>query len=285
MAEIPQKITVKSAKEILSQPQLLFILKKTALSKVEAIETWMLYKLGILGDDVCYGYIGNVGIKTFILPKLKLYIDTSYDIDVAVPSVSYFKNLEIKKERLIDEIIHKQYGFSYKYEIVYSPFEVYRILIPPFQIGHVECREVDGFDKTTGVGPIPLSDEDFKKRKKIEYLTSLPLETQLAAHINPKASNYERENRAFFASISVDNIDYDAVQQKLEESTDVVRKAGIPLNPYKEGFRRISRECEVIERKFEKKLTKEYKEYKDNIENWRKIIKLLNILYEITPVV
>jgi hypothetical protein len=283
MIEIPQKVIGKSMKEILSQYPLSVISHKTALSKVEMISTWILHKLGIFGDDVCYGYIGNVGIKFFILPKLKLYIDTSYDIDVAVPSVSYFKNLEIKKERLIDEIIHKQYGFSYKYEIVYSPFEVYRILIPPFQIGYVECREVDGFDETIGIGPIPLSDEDFQKRKKMEYLTSLPLETQLATHINPIAYNSERGRRAFFASVSVDNIDYDAVQQKLEESIDRVRKAGIPLNRYKEGFRRISRECEVIERKFEKKLTKEYKEYKDKIENWRAIRRLSIILYEITP--
>jgi hypothetical protein len=245
------------------------------------ISTWIIYKLGILGDDVCYGYIGNVGIKFFILPKLKPYIDTSYDLDVAVPSVSYFKNLEIKKERLIDEIIHKQYG-CYKYEIVYSPFEVYRILIPPFQIGYVEYREIDGFDETTGIGPIPLSDEDFKKRKKIEYLTSLPLETQLATHINPIAYNSERGKRAFFASVSVDNIDYDAVQQKLEESIDRVRKAGISLNQYKEGFRRTSRECKGIERKFEKRITKEYK---DKIENWKAIRRLFSILYEITPVV
>lgn len=281
MTEIPQKVIGESIKKISSQYPVSLILQTTALSKEEAIETWILYKLGIFGD-IDHGYIGNVGAKFFILPMFKLYINASYDLDVAVPSVSYLKNLEKRKERLINKMVPKQNGLSYKYEIVYSPFEVYRIPTPSFQIGYVEYREIDVFDETTGIGPIPLSNEDFKKRRIIEYLPSLPLETQLATHINPIAYTSERGRRAFFASISVATIDYDIVQQKLEESVDRVRRAGISLIKYKEGFSRISGECEGIEKKFEKRITKEYKE---KIENWRAICRLLSILYEITPVV
>jgi hypothetical protein len=286
MGVIPQTIGRKLIKKYSSQHPLSTILQGTALSKKEVILTWILYNLDIFsnvpiyGNGCNYGYIGNIGIKFHISPELKLYVSSSNDIDVAVPSVNYFKN-SLYKERLVDRVIARKDGFIHTYEIVYSPFEVYRLLIPPIQIDYGEYREIDVFDTETGIGPIPLSPEDFRKCKKIEHLHSLPLETQIATHINPLAYTHERGKRAFLATISAPNIDYDVIQQKIEESVDRIRKVGISLFQYKEGFGRISRKCIEVERKFIKRkdITQRY-----HIENWIKLNQLLEKLYSTLPV-
>jgi hypothetical protein len=287
MEVIPSTIRGRLIKKYSSQHPLSIILKETALSKKEVIATWILYKLDIfsnipLYENGCnYGYIGNIGIKSHISPELKLYVSSSNDIDVAVPSVNYFKNSYKKKERLVDRVIARKEVLSYTYEIVYSPFEVYRLLIPPIQIGYREYREIDVFDVETGIGPISLSKEDFKKCKNIEYLHSSSIEMQIATHLNPLAYTHERGKRAFLATISTPDIDYDVIQQKIEESVDRIRKVGISLFQYKEGFGRISRKCIEVERKFikRKNITKRY-----HIENWITLKQLLEKLYSTLPV-
>jgi hypothetical protein len=278
---IPQTIGKRLIKKISSQPPVSTVLHSTALSRKEAIATLLIYDLGYL-SNVPYGYVGNIGIKSFILSEFKPYVNASYDLDVAVKNINQLGKLERRKENMLDGIKRKQEGLSCKYEIVFSPFEVYRVPFPSFQIGYDEYRELDPFDIETGIGPVPLHPEDFERCKTIEYLRSLPLEIQLATHLNPLAYTSERGKRAFLATVSASSIDHDAIRQRLEESGDKVKRVGIPLSQYKDGFRKVERGCREIEKKFRKNRKVIEESY---LENWKILCKLVGNLYETLPVV
>jgi hypothetical protein len=166
------------------------------------------------------------------------------------------------------------------YERIYSPFDVYRVDISPFQIGDTEYREIDVFTPETGIGPIKISKEDFEKGKKVEYFTSLNINTIIASQINPLGYDDERIKRVFFASISDQPFDIEYIQQKLEESIDSIKKVGIPLTEYKNGFGGVQKICNHVKKRFENRVGGER-----NLENFNSLINLLKKMYETTPVV
>jgi hypothetical protein len=277
MKSYDQTISRSLYHKIASQSIVSKVLEETALSKGEVVATWTINELGILKGSI-YGYVGNIGIKSFIHSSYRPWINLSYDIDLAVSSISNFEGFRIKKERLIEKEKRIRGIVSNNYEIVHSPFEAYILLIYPIKISsHIELEKLDIFDIETGIGPISLYEEDFIKRATIGYIHSLPLETQLATHISPLTYNGERIKRAFFASVSNDNIDLNYLQQKLEESVDRIRSVGLSLNKYKKGFEEVAKGCEVVEAKFRKRVLEDHTH---NIENWREIVRLLFRLSE-----
>jgi len=262
-------------KKLLTHPDISQVYSSTALSPEEAVATWIIKELGLL-EGINYGYAGNVGIKPYISEDLKLFVNRSHDLDIALENIEEVrKKYKIEKDRLIDEV---KYG-HYRIEITYSVFNVYRIPIPTFQIGSIEYRIIDCFTTETGIGPIPLKKEDFRKIKYIGYLPVLPLEVLIASHINPRAFTYERARRALFAA-ATNYIDTHYVQQKLEESKERMSRLGIGYQ-YKKELEKVSRECFRVERKVTELISKYYKSGSDNksAENARKICELLKKLY------
>ncbi len=263
-------------KKLLTHPDISQVYSSTALSPEEAVATRIIKELGILEGINC-GYAGNVGIKSYMSQHLKQFVDRSHDLDIALENIEEIsKEYKITKDFLIDEA---KYG-HYRVEVIYSVFNVYRIHIPPFQIGSIEYRMIDAFTTETGIGPIPLEKEDFKKIKYIGYLPVLPLEVLISSHINPRAFTNERARRALFAA-ATNQIDIHYVQQKLEKSKEIADRFGIGYQ-YKKELKKVSGECFRVERKVTKLISKYYKSSSDNenVENARSICKLLERLYE-----
>jgi hypothetical protein len=229
---------------LLTHPEISQVYSSTALSKSETVATWIIGRLGIL-EGIDHSYAGNVGIKSHISKDLKPFVNKSYDLDIALENIEKITKkykITITKDRLIDEV---RYG-HYRMEITYSVFNVYRIPIPTFQIGSIEYRIIDAFTPETGIGPIPLENEDFRRIKYIGYLPVLPLEVLIPSHINPKAFTYERAKRALFAA-ATNSIDIDYIQQKLERSKEIMNRLGIGYQ-YKKELKKVSRECFRVER-------------------------------------
>jgi hypothetical protein len=262
-------------KKLLTHSDISQVYSSTALSPEETVATWIIKKLGIL-EGTNYGYIGNVGIKSYIPEDLKLFVNRSHDLDIALENIEGIpKEYKIIKDRLIDKV---KYG-HYRMEITYSVFSVYRIPIPTFQIDSIEYRIIDAFTTETGIGPIQLKKEDFRKIKYIGYLPVLPLEVLIPSHINPKSFTYERARRALFAA-ATNYIDIHYAQQKLEESKEIMDRLGIGYQ-YKKELKKVSKECFRVERKVTELISRYYKSDTDNesVENARKICELLRKLY------
>jgi hypothetical protein len=278
---ISQKLDAQSIHEILSYPKVSAVLKSTALSEKEAIAGWLILGFGIL-KKATYGYVGNVGIKLNIPNKYKNYVNVSKDLDIAVLDINSLENVEgIEKRKLFDRIKKRRVILSYMYERIYSPFDVYRVDISPFQIGDTEYREIDVFTPETGIGPIKIYKEDFENGKKVEYFTSLNINTIIASQINPLGYDNERIKRVFFASISDQHpFDIEYIKQKLEGSIDSIKKVGISLIEYKNGFVRVQKICNYVKKRFENRVGGER-----NLENFNSLINLLEKMYEITPAV
>ena len=78
-------------------------------------------KLGLL-EGTNYGYVGNVGIKSYIPEGLELFVNRSHDLDIALENIEGIrKKYKITKDRLIDEVKY----CHYRIEIIYSDFDVY----------------------------------------------------------------------------------------------------------------------------------------------------------------
>jgi hypothetical protein len=246
----------------------------TALSKQEVVATWILIDGLKVFEGTQHGFVGNVGIKTYIPSNLKNYVNESKDLDVAVKNIKTIsKKYKVVEEALTDGVRYTHRGI----EIVYSPFRFFKINIPQFQIGWIVYDTIDVFTPEVGIGPIPLKEEDFKKIEYIEYLPVFPLSLLISTHINPAAFTYERLKRGLLAAI-YNPIKIDEIEQKLEESIEVTKKLGRGFQ-YREGFGKASRECYKVEKKIEKIISRN-KIGKENIENARKICKLLEKLYE-----
>ena len=283
----PRSVDKELTKEILSIPEASHVHKYTAISKKEAIAAWIIQSLPPfrnLYEE--YAFVGNIGIKAYIKPSYKLYVDASYDIDVAVKNVDAFKvdSMLIKRDRLIRNRRGKFTSFDYKYYCEFSPFEFYRFLIPPFKVGNGEYKEVDIFDIETGIGPIPLESRDFKKASKVGFLYVLPLDVLLATYLNTEAYTDERLRRAFWATISNENVDVHSFEQRIEESVDRVRKAELSLIDYKNGFGEIRKKCEELEKMYERKKINGKLKEDDHLENWKNIRRSIERLYERLPV-
>jgi hypothetical protein len=267
------EIKRKSRKKLLSYPPLSQVYSSTALSKQEVIATWIISELGIF-RDTNYGYIGNVGIKAYIPKDQKPHVSGSKDLDVALEEIKKVpKKYEIIKKPLIDKIICTHQGLK----INYSPFFLFIMSIPPFQIDTINYETIDIFTPEVGIGPIPLEKEDFRKIIYKEYLPILPLEVLISSHINPLAFTSERAIRALFAAV-YNPSEKDYIQEKLEKSIEVMKKLGKDFQ-YRKELERVSRECYKVERRVEKLISRK-KTGIENIENAREICELLKRLYE-----
>ena len=66
-----------------------------------------------------YGFVGNVGIKAYIPPELKNYVNESKDLDVAVKNIKTIS----KKYKVVEEALTDSIRYTHRViEIVYSPF-------------------------------------------------------------------------------------------------------------------------------------------------------------------
>jgi hypothetical protein len=266
---IPQTLGRALINRLSSMPQLSEILRTTALSKIEVIATWVISQTSIL-SGIAHAYIGNVGIKMFISPDFRAYVDGSRDLDVIVKDIKTLEPLGVRKERLFSRWRREKMGMSFLYVPEYSPFAVYKLSIPSFQVGSTEYRELDVF--CGEVGPISVHEDDFKRGKKVGYLSSASLTLLIASHINPLAYTYERGKRAFFAAISSENLDHEAIQLRLEESVEVVKREGISISSYKSGFERVSKKLKMIGNRYRKSKNIDEKGY---VDNWERLCELI----------
>jgi hypothetical protein len=274
MKIIGSEIKRKSIKELLSFPPISQVYSSTALSPQEAIAAWILNKLKIFSRCE-YGYIGNVGIKSYIPRELRPYVNESKDLDIALKNIECIpEEYEITEQPLIDKIKYTHQGI----EIIYSPFYFFKISIPSFQIGQIQYEVIDIFTPKVGIGPIPLEEEDFRGIRYIGYLPVLPLSLLISSHINPAAFTSERLRRALIAAI-YNPVEIDRIQQKLEKSEEKMEKLGRGYQ-YRKELGRVSRECFRVERRIVEKIISRNKSGERNVENAREICKLLEKLYE-----
>lgn len=267
-------------KEETKRPPISSLLTSTALSRVEALATYIL--------QTSYPYltlyhVGNVGVKSHIHSEFKKYVNTSIDLDASVREIEEIKKIdpEPKKDKLIDGIVIVREGLDSRYEYKYSRFECWRVRIPSIQLGKIEYREIDIFTEDTGIGPIPLEKYDFKNAIRKEYLYTLPPSVQVATQINPCAFTPERGKRAFFLVLSTE-IDWDYTQQKLEESIERVKKVKGDLLNYRIGFEEVGKKIRDIGRRFEKRLKTKEIGVQERLEE---LYNLFVRLYQISPVV
>ena len=268
------EINKGSMKKLLLYPPISQVYSSTALSKQEVIATWIVKELGIF-EGTNYGYVGNVGIKAYIPKDQKPYVRGSKDLDVALEEIEKVsKKYEIIKKRPINKIICTHQGLK----INYSPFFLFIMSIPPFQIDSINYETIDIFTPEVGIGPIPLEKEDFRKIRYKGYLPILPLEVLISSHINPAASTFERLRRALFAA-AYNSCEMDYIWQKLEKSIEIMKKLGKDYQ-YRKELRKICIKCYRVERKVIELISRK-KSGKENVENVREICELLKKkLYE-----
>lgn len=208
--------------------------------------------------------IGSIAVK--IIVTRNMYSRESDDLDFACfcNNIGNLVRNKIKKERLKDLEIRKNYIAGYYLEISDSPFEVYKIYI------NTLAEPVDIFTEDTGVGPIPLEKYDWKIRKQLTLdnlrLNILNIGFYYATFLNPMAISETRFNKALVLLQVDDNyrdsIDY--FTNKLRNSLGVLRdlkKENIVddfrIKKYIEKIKKISNKVKNIPKNKQRKIGKE----------------------------
>ena len=197
-----------------------------------------------------HGFVENVGIKAYISPELKNYVNESKDLDVAIKNIKTIS----KKYKVVEEALTDSIRYTHRViEIVYSPFHLFKINIPQFQIGSTMYDIIDAFTPEVGVGLIPLKKEDFKKLYILDIFLFFLfhfLSLLISTHINPAAFTYVGFKRCLLVAI-YNSIKIYEIKQKLEEDIEVMKKLGRD-SQYRVGFGKLSRECYKVEKKLKK---------------------------------
>lgn len=176
------------------------LFRTTALSReeVDGIEK-VVGAFTYLGEK--RAYVGNVGIKTHIPAVYKGRVNLSNDLDMVLFSNIDADGLQKKLREYDAEAVVKKDRLVASESTIAGTKEIrVRRKYTPYDVIHTAINGivVDIFTYQTGIGPIPVNEEDLKSMERRAGLPVMTAGYLLATNLNPDAITKERINRVAY---------------------------------------------------------------------------------------